>query len=79
MNPELLAQLLSAQAPQTTTTKKNNNFEEYVITDSNDVFMAFVNIKKDAVEPLTKVFAKLKVKLSPKDENFEAPATTYAI
>ena len=59
MNPELLATLLaSATSTPATATKKNTNFAEYVITDSQDQFMAFVNIKLDAVEVLTKVFHK---------------------
>ena len=79
MNPELLATLLAASATPATATQKNKNFAEYVITDSNDQFMAFVNIKLDAVEVLTKVFSKLKVNLTPKDVNHTPTPTSYAV
>jgi len=79
MNPELLATLL-ASATQTpaTATVKNKNFAEYVITDSNDQFMAFLNIKTDAVAPLVNVLAKLKVNLTPKDPDHQSAPTEYA-
>ena len=80
MNPELLATLLaSATATPATATKKNSNFAEYVITDSQDQFMAFVNIKLDAVEVLTKVFTKLKVNLTPKNPDHVSAPTVYAV
>ncbi len=80
MNQELLATLLAASgATPNTATQKNKNFAEYVITDSNDQFMAFVNVKRDAVPALEKVFSKLKVNLSPRDENHQAAPVAYAV